>query len=153
MHYHYGEGKITRASKIFRKGDAEVSQVDPTAGPVSKSQLAEETLQLVQEEREAVTAVRDMEAEIREMMVRREEEESGGVHVPYYDIIRENQEESDAEGEDEEATEHDYLAPYLPPNYKPRKALSQQEAVQVRSRALDALKERVLRREAIIRGR
>lgn len=153
MHYHYGEGKVTRASKVFNHGDGEVVQVDPMAPPVTKGQLAEEYLELAQQEREAVTAVRDVETEIREMMTRREEEDSGGVNVPYYDVIRENQEESDGEVEEEEATEYDYLAPYLPEDYHPRKPLTVDQAREVRQAALNALKKRLLRREAIIRNR
>jgi len=153
VHYHYGDGKITQGSKVFTHGLADCVQVDPLAPPIPQSQLAEEYQRLAQDEKEAMAAIREVENEIRDMMVRREEEDSGGVHVPYYDVIRENQEESDADNEEEEVTEYDYLAPYLPADYHPRRALTTDEAKQVRQKCLDALKLRLLRREAIIRTR
>lgn len=150
--YHYGEGSITQAFKHFSRAGTRVGGVNPWAAPATAAELAQEMSALVQQEREAMMAARRLEADIKEMMIRRQEEDSGGVTVPFYDYIRENQEEEE-DVEDDEGDEADPLAPYLPADYKPRKPLAYDQAKEVRRKALEHLKGRLLAREAIIQNR
>lgn len=151
--YHYGEGSITQAFKHFSKSGTRVGGVDPWAAPASAPELAAEMNALVHQERDTIAAARRLEGEIKEMMIKREEEDSGGVHVPYYDVIREGQEEDDAALDDDEGSRHDPLAAYLPADYRPRKPLDFEQAQEVRRKALEHLKQRLLAREAIVKER
>ncbi|CAG9466922.1 unnamed protein product [Pedinophyceae sp. YPF-701] len=154
LQYHYGEGRITRGAKLFTRDTSHVTQVDPLVRTPTDSELLEEYQALVQAERETVQSIRDMEADVRELLLNRVREEQVMVLVtPYFDIIRELREDSDSEVVDEEQALYDYLAPYLPAVIGPRRPLSVDEAKDVRSKVMKALTERLLAREAIIKSR
>lgn len=95
-------------------------------------------------------SARDSETEIKEITaLRTNQEQNISLITPYYDIVRSKSEASDEEREEEKAVEYDHLSPFLPKDLAGQ-ALSWDQALGVREKALKALKERLIERANII---
>lgn len=98
-------------------------------------------------------SVRDSEWEVKEIAeVRTNQEQNITLVTPYFDIVRSKSEGSDEEEEEEKEVQYDHLSPFLPPGLIDQ-VLSWDQALEVREKALKALKERLIERANIIQVR
>ncbi|KAK9811814.1 hypothetical protein WJX72_010643 [[Myrmecia] bisecta] len=154
LDFHYDTEQISHSSRVFtREGLRQLVQVDPLAQPPAPAALLEEYQRWAAAEKECLQSVRESEREVKEVLSTRERQEKEiKLVTPYYDIVRETGGDSDDEVEEEEATEANYLTPFLPPG-APAQVLTQQEALEVREKCLKALKDRLVERANIIQAR
>ena len=154
MDFHYGADRITASSRLYTKeGLSHITEVDPLRPKPKESQLLEEYQSLLIAEKECIQSVRDMERETREILAtRKREEQNIQLLMPYYDIVRLKTEESDDEKEQEQQVQHDYLSSFLPASTGNR-ALTRNEAIEVRESCLKALTDRLIERANIIQTR
>lgn len=94
--------------------------------------------------------MRDSEWEVKEIAeVRTNQEQNITLVTPYFDIVRSKSEGSDEEEEEEKEVQYDHLSPFLPPGLADQ-ILTWDQALEVREKALKALKERLIERANII---
>jgi hypothetical protein len=163
--YHYSEGRITSAQRIYHKGGGnppkrtEVIEIDPHAIQPSDEQLEEELVKVVNAERECFHAVRRADGEKDELLKMRKREE-GNILLErsIFDTARENakqdakQELRNEDAEELDARSVDYLTPFLQ-NVSDQLRISKDEAAKARESCLRALKDRLLERANIIQTR
>jgi hypothetical protein len=153
--YHYGPGFITTTQKWFYKdGTSSITLVDPKDPKPNEIEIQEEFHALCVTEKSISSEIRDVEREIKVIVLNRAKEEMGiDLLNPYFDIVRiKTAEESDDEEEVVTEVGFDYLEPYMPPVI-PGHDLTASEAVEAKEGCLTALKERLIDRANIIKGR
>ncbi|PNW72944.1 hypothetical protein CHLRE_14g612700v5 [Chlamydomonas reinhardtii] len=152
--YHFGTHRITNSSRTFTKdGQSQIVQVDPLAPRPQPSALLEEYSSLLVAEKDCLQWVRDGEWEISEIIrTRTNQEQNITLETPYYDIVRIKAEESEEEEEEAAEATYDYLSPFLP-TLLGTQQLSRGQALEVREKALKALKDRLIERANIIQAR
>ncbi|KAG0577341.1 hypothetical protein M758_5G142800 [Ceratodon purpureus] len=102
-------------------------------------------------EKEAVQAVRDAEQDVVELLGHRaREEQCVVIMTPFSDIA---QVKKDSLTPEVSKVETDYLSPYFPPGVKPRQHLTRPQMIVVRENCMQALKEKLVGRAAIIQAR
>ncbi|KAG2491059.1 hypothetical protein HYH03_010505 [Edaphochlamys debaryana] len=154
VEYHFGEHRITNSSRSFTKdGQSQIVQVDPLAPRPQPSALLEEYSALLVAEKDCLQSVRDSEWEVSEITrTRTNQEQSITLETPYYDIVRIKAEESEEEEEEAAEAAYDYLSPFLP-TLLGTQTLTRPQALEVREKALKALKDRLIERANIIQAR
>eukprot|EP00906_Rhabdomonas_costata_P030675 RCo043369 len=175
--YHYADGKITRPSRMYSKGNpVMVEQVDPFAKNPKSSALAEEMRALFLKEKDCLAAIRESEREAREILAQRDREEADVGHITVvYDTLRnkpKEDEQAEARRKQEELLrsqkKKDYLAPYLEQvlrvhtrgamvaqgaaSVRPQQ-LTKDEAQKVKEICLRDLKDRLIQRAHIMQNR
>ncbi|KDO23978.1 hypothetical protein SPRG_10675 [Saprolegnia parasitica CBS 223.65] len=164
VQFHYAEGKITSASRVYHKAPntpVDVFQVDPTA-PRPKETLLERELQAaIQMEKECYNAIRHVDVETQEILKYRKREEAAiTLETSIFDA-EEDESKADAAEEQrkqskEAKVEMDYLSPFLQAvgkHHHGSHGLTKDEAHAVRDLCLKNLKERLLERANIIQTR
>ncbi|OQR93206.1 hypothetical protein THRCLA_22330 [Thraustotheca clavata] len=164
VQYHYREGKITSASRVYHKAPntpVEVYQVDPTA-PRPKEAILERELQtILQLEKECYNAIRHIDLETQDILkLRKREEMTISLESSIFDG---EEDESKIDTTDDQRkqgketkSEMDYLSPFLQAVLQHQAAghaLTKDEAHSVRDMCLKNLKERLLERANIIQTR
>lgn len=153
--YHYGSGFITTTQKWFYKdGTSSITLVNPKDPKPTEIEIQEEFHALCVTEKSIASEIRDVEREIKDIVMNRAKEEMAiDLLSPYFDISRiKTAEESDDEEEAEQDAGFDYLEPYMPPII-PGHDLTVSEAAEAKEGCLTALKERLIDRANIIKGR
>ncbi|GLC33992.1 Dynein regulatory complex subunit 7 [Pleodorina starrii] len=152
--YHFGANRITNSSRSFTKdGQSQIVQVDPLAPRPQPAALLEEYSALLVAEKDCLQSVRDSEWEISEITrTRTNQEQNITLETPYYDIVRIKAEESEEEEEEAAEAAYDYLSPFLP-TLLGTQQLTRTQALEVREKALKALKDRLIERANIIQAR
>ncbi|GLI65995.1 hypothetical protein VaNZ11_009689 [Volvox africanus] len=152
--YHFGTNRITNSSRSFTKdGQSQIVQVDPLAPRPQPAALLEEYSALLVAEKDCLQSVRDSEWEISEITrTRTNQEQNITLETPYYDIVRIKAEESEEEEEEAAEAAYDYLSPFLP-TLLGTQQLTRTQALEVREKALKALKDRLIERANIIQAR
>ncbi|EFJ52641.1 hypothetical protein VOLCADRAFT_102618 [Volvox carteri f. nagariensis] len=154
VEYHFGTNRITNSSRSFTKdGQSQIVQVDPLAPRPQPAALLEEYSALLVAEKDCLQSVRDSEWEISEITrTRTNQEQNITLETPYYDIVRIKAEESEEEEEEAAEAAYDYLSPFLP-TLLGTQQLTRTQALEVREKALKALKDRLIERANIIQAR
>ncbi|GMH37248.1 hypothetical protein BSKO_05121 [Bryopsis sp. KO-2023] len=154
IEFHYGKDRVTNSGRVFHKdGHSHIVQVDPLAPRLQPSFLLEEYQRLLVAENDCMQSVRDSEWEVKEIArVRTNQEQNITLATPYYDIMQSKSEESDEEEEEKAEVQYDHLSPFLPPMIGDQ-VLNREQALEVREKALKALKERLIERANIIQAR
>ncbi|GFR42728.1 hypothetical protein Agub_g3646 [Astrephomene gubernaculifera] len=152
--YHFGTNRITNSSRSFTKdGQSQIVQVDPLAPRPQPAALLEEYSALLVAEKDCLQSVRDSEWEVSEITrTRTNQEQNITLETPYYDIVRIKAEESEEEEEEAAEAAYDYLSPFLP-TLLGTQTLTRVQALDVREKALKALKDRLIERANIIQAR
>ncbi|KXZ51889.1 hypothetical protein GPECTOR_11g323 [Gonium pectorale] len=154
VEYHFGVNRITNSSRTFTKdGQSQIVQVDPLAPRPQPAALLEEYSALLVAEKDCLQSVRDSEWEVSEITrTRTNQEQNITLETPYYDIVRIKAEESEEEEEEAAEAAYDYLSPFLP-TLLGTQQLTRLQALEVREKALKALKDRLIERANIIQAR
>ena len=153
--YHHGSGFITTTQKWFYKdGTSSITLVNPKDPKPTEIEIQEVFYALCVTEKSIASEIRDVEREIKDIVMNRAKEEMAiDLLSPYFDISRiKTAEESDDEEEAEQDAGFDYLEPYIPPII-PGHDLTVSEAAEAKDGCLNALKERLIDRANIIKGR
>eukprot|EP01006_Ploeotia_vitrea_P026913 TRINITY_DN59825_c0_g1_i1.p1 TRINITY_DN59825_c0_g1~~TRINITY_DN59825_c0_g1_i1.p1 ORF type:complete len:865 (-),score=87.34 TRINITY_DN59825_c0_g1_i1:1139-3733(-) len=175
--YHYADGKITRPSRIYSKGQpVTVESVDAFAKPLKPAVLSEEMRMLFIKEKECLTLIRDSEKEAKEILAQRQKEEQNVESVTtVYDTLRNKPKEDEQaemrrklEEQQRSVKKKDYLAPYIEqfvrshtrPQLYARGSLNlneikltKDEAQKVKEACLKDLKDRLIQRAHIMQTR
>jgi len=182
--YHYGKDCVTAPMRLFPRsaekekelgggGDGGALQprvvVMPFQAAPKASQLRDELRELIEAEKECLSAIEDRIGEGDDIMLARKKDTEGLTPIfSVYDTIRNRPKETEADREIQRAeddrrekTRKDPLAPYIAalPCAKQHKGdftnikLSPEDAKQVRDSALKDLKERLIQRGHIMQAR
>ncbi|KAI9017013.1 hypothetical protein BC832DRAFT_4135 [Gaertneriomyces semiglobifer] len=168
--YHLPAGRIIAATREFRKPTAEQKNtfldmivsfdVNPYVKPYKRQQLYAELLELLRAEQTCLSAIKNSDREIADILSNRHAEEKDvALSISIYDTIRnqtdipsEEQKETYKEEEEAKAADLDYLSPFLVNHDNPM-SLGREEALQVKDACLKSFKERLIEKANIIQGR
>uniref|UniRef100_A0A7S1I6I9 Dynein regulatory complex subunit 7 n=1 Tax=Eutreptiella gymnastica TaxID=73025 RepID=A0A7S1I6I9_9EUGL len=173
--YHYADGKITRPSRTYSKGNpVTIEHVDPYAKDPKSAALSEEMRLLFVKEKECMAFIKDSEKEAKEILAQRaKEEQDVGFVTTVYDTLRNKPKEDEQaelrrkqEEQQRSQKKKDYLAPYIEqlvrthpakmPAQKlqgPDAKLAKEDAGKVKDACLKDLKDRLIQRAHIMQNR
>lgn len=171
--YHYADGKITRPSRTYSKGNpVTIEHVDPFAKDPKSAILSEEMRVLFTKEKECMAFIKDSESEAKEILSQRaKEEQDVGSVTTVYDTLRNKPKEDEQaelrrkqEEQQRSQKKKDYLAPYLEALFRnpskpfgklpaPDAKLPKDDAMKVKDNCLKDLKDRLIQRAHIMQTR